>query len=179
MTCYFFDSDLITGVNNSESRGMYLKMNGSSNIKVIAMGNVLMKDDGIGIEVAKQIEEKLLEKNIQIIYAETDIQYSISNVKEDDHILILDAAYYGKEPGEITNLSLNAFVSKKKGYSQHNYSSLDLLKLYYPSIKGEIYAIEVKEVEFGLGLSQVLQEKLEVISKEILEEIERYIVRIN
>lgn len=175
----FFDSDLITGVNNSESRGMYLKMNRSSNIKVIAMGNVLMKDDGIGIEVAKKIEEKLLEKNIQVIYAETDIQYSISNVKEDDHILILDAACYGKEPGEITNLSMKAFVSKKKGYSQHNYSSLDLLKLYYPNIKGEIYAIEVKEVEFGFGLSQVLQEKLEVISKEILEEIERYIVRIN
>ena len=144
--------------------------NKCSNIKVIAMGNVLMKDDAIGIEVAKDIEEKLLEKGIEVIYGETDVQYSISNVQEDDYIFILDAAYYGKDPGEITCLPLNTFVSKKKGYSQHNYSFLDLLKLYYPNVKGEIFAIEVKEVEFGFGLSSVLQEKLKVISKEILEQ---------
>jgi hydrogenase maturation protease len=141
------------------------------------MGNILMKDDGIGIEIAKNIEEKLLEKGIKVIYGETDVQYSISNVQEDDYIFILDAAYYGKKPGEITRLPLDIFVSKKKGYSQHSYNFLDLLKLYYPSIKGEIYGIEVKEVEFGFGLSAALQEKLKVISKEILDEIETYIIR--
>jgi len=152
-------------------------VNRSSNIKVIAMGNVLMKDDAIGIEVAKDIEEKLLEKGIKVVYAETDVQYGISNVQEDDYIFILDAAYYGKDPGEITCLPLSSFVSKKKGYSQHNYSFLDLLKLYYTNVKGEIFAIEVKDVEFGFGLSSVLQEKLKAISKEILEQIEKYTVK--
>jgi hydrogenase maturation protease len=151
--------------------------NRSSNIKVIAMGNVLMKDDAIGIEVAKDIEEKLLEKGIEVVYAETDVQYGISNVQEDDYIFILDAAYYGRDPGEITCLPLSGFVSKKKRYSQHNYSFLDLLKLYYTNVKGEIFAIEVKDVEFGFGLSYVLQEKLKAISKEILEQIEKYIVK--
>ena len=150
--------------------------NRRSNIKVIAIGNVLMKDDGVGIEVGKEIEEKLFKKGIKVIYGETDVQYSISSVQKDDYIFILDAAYYGKEPGEITCLPLNAVIPKKKGYSQHNYSFLDLLKLYYPSIKGEIYAIEVKEVEFGFGLSSVLQEKLEGISKEILDKIEKSII---
>lgn len=147
------------------------------NIKVIAMGNVLMKDDGIGIEAAKEIEERLLEKGIKVIYGETDVQYSISNVHEEDYLFILDAASYGKEPGEITYLPLNTFVSKKKGCSQHNYSFLDLLKLYYPSVKGKICAIEVKEIEFGFGLSSVLLEKLEVISKGILSEIEIHIFK--
>lgn len=164
-------------VNNLEIREIDKGIKKSPNIKVIAMGNVLMKDDAIGIEAAKEIEEKLLEKGIKVIYGETDVQYSISNVQKDDYIFILDAAYYGREPGEITRLPLNAFVLKKKGYSQHNYSFLDLLKLYYPSVKGEIYAIEVKEVEFSFGLSTVLQEKLQIISKEILDEIERYIVK--
>lgn len=164
-------------VNNFESKEIDIVRNRRSNIKVIAMGNVLMKDDAIAIEVGKKIEEKLLEKSIKVIYGETDVQYSISNVQRDDYIFILDAAYYGKEPGEITCLPLNAFISKKKGYSQHNYSFLDLLKLYYPSVKGEIYAIEAKEVEFGFGLSSVLHEKLEVISKEILAKIEKSIIK--
>ena len=143
--------------------------------KVIAMGNTLMKDDAIGIEVAKEIEEKLLEKGIEVIYGETDVQYSISNVQEDDYIFILDAAYYGQNPGEISSLLLNNFVSTKKVYSAHSYSFIDLLKLYYPSVKGVIYAIEIKEVEFGIGLSSVMQEKLKVISEEILDKIEESI----
>lgn len=141
------------------------------------MGNILMKDDAIGIEVAKVIEERLWERRIEVIYAETDVQYGISNIKEDVHVLVLDAACYGKNPGEVTCLPLSTFISKKKGCSQHNYNFLDLLKLYYPSIKGEIYAIEVDNVEFGFGLSSVLQEKVDIISKEILEQIEKYIIK--
>jgi hydrogenase maturation protease len=160
-------------LNSSESKDIQEET--SFNIKVIALGSILMKDDAIGIEVAKCIEESLLQKGIEVIYAETDVQYGISNIQEDSHIIVLDAACYGKNPGEITCLPLNNFISKKKGCSQHNYSFLDLIKLYYPSIKGEIYAIEVKEVEFGFGLSQVLQEKLEGISKKILGKIEKYI----
>ena len=166
-----------TDINSFQNKKEDIPGNECTNINVIAMGNILMKDDGIGIEVAKSIEERLLEIGIEVIYAETDVQYGISNIKENDHILVLDAAYYGKEAGEITCLPLNAYISKKKGYSQHSYSFLDLLKLYYHSIKGEIYAIEVKNIEFGFGLSSVLEEKLEVITKEILEHIEKYIVR--
>ncbi|MFW2488135.1 hydrogenase maturation protease [Clostridium chromiireducens] len=161
-------------MNIHENREITIR-NRSSDIKVIAIGNMLMRDDAIGIEVAKGIEEKLLEKEIEVIYAETDAQYGISNIEKDDYIFVLDAAYYGKEPGEITCLPLNDFISKKKGYSQHNYGFLDLLKLYYPSVKGEICAIEVKEVEFGIGLSSALQEKLKVISKDVLDKIEKYI----
>ncbi|WP_315072106.1 hydrogenase maturation protease [uncultured Clostridium sp.] len=166
-----------TAVNGFESKEADTHKNACSNIKVIAMGNILMKDDAIGIEVAKVIEERLLERGIEVIYVETDVQYGISNVQEDDYILVLDSACYGKEPGEITCFPLSAYVSKKKGYSQHNYSFLDLLKLYYPSTKGDVYAIEVKEVEFGFGLSSALQEKLEAISKEILKRIEKYIIK--
>lgn len=139
--------------------------------KVIAIGNVLMKDDGIGIEVTKKIEEKLKERDIQVIYGETDIEYSISNIEEKDYVFILDAACYGKNPGDITNLSLDIFRYEKKGCSQHDYSFLALLKTYYPHIKGEVYGIEVNEVEFEYGLSSELQNKLMNISKEILNKI--------
>ncbi|MDF2884683.1 MAG: hydrogenase maturation protease [Clostridiaceae bacterium] len=163
--------------NSSDRKEVDIHRDTSSNIKVIAMGNILMKDDAIGIEVAKCIEERLLEIGIEVIYAETDVQCGISNIQENVHIIVLDAARYGKNPGGITCLPLSNFISKKEGCSQHNYSFLDLLKLYYPSIKGEILAIEVKEVEFGFGLSFVLQEKLEVISKEVLEQIKKYIIK--
>lgn len=146
-------------------------------IKVIAMGNILMKDDAIGIEVAKEMQEKLLEKGIEVILGETDVQYSISQIKHNDYIFVLDAACYGQNPGEVTCFQLNSFTSNKKDYLQHSYNFLDLLKIYYPNIHGEIYAIEVNEVGFGLGLSSVLQEKLKLISQEIFIKIEKSIIK--
>ena len=144
-------------------------------IKVIAIGNILMRDDGIAIEVTKEIEETLLEKRIEVIYGETNLQYSISSVEEEDYIIILDGTCYGKIPGEIISFTLNTFISNKKSYSQHSYSFLDLLKLYYPNINGEVYGIKVKEVEFGFGLSSVMKEKVKDIAKEILSKIEKVI----
>lgn len=55
---------------------------------------------------------------------------------------------------------------------------MDLLKLFYPSVKGQIYGIEVNDVEIGFGLSEELQEKLEVISQKILDEIEIYVLKL-
>jgi hydrogenase maturation protease len=142
------------------------------NMKVIAIGNILMKDDAIAIEVAREIEEELLEKGIEVIYGETDFEYCISRTSEEDYIVILDAAHFGKEPGEVTFLPLNSFAFKKNGYTQHGYSFLDLITLFYPHIQGEICAIEIHEVEFGNGLSPSLQGKLKGICKEILSKID-------
>jgi hydrogenase maturation protease len=141
-------------------------------MKVIAIGNILMKDDAIAIEVAKVMESLLFEKGIEVIYGETDFEYSISRIRDEDYIFILDAAHFGKSPGEITYLPLNSFILKKKGYTQHSYNFIDLLKLFYPQIQGLICAIEIQEVEFEVGLSAVLQEKLKGISEEILNKID-------
>lgn len=141
-------------------------------IKVIALGNVLMKDDGVGIEVARKIQKKLYGGNIEVIFGETDISYSISKVKEDDYIFVIDAANYGRNSGEVSCISLDSFTSSKEESFQHNYSFLDLVKLYYPNIKGRIYGIEANEVGFGMGLSLILKNKLEFISEEILKDME-------
>jgi hydrogenase maturation protease len=141
-------------------------------IKLIAIGNSLMKDDGIGIEVARQIEEKLIEKGIEVIYGETDFQYCFSKLEEEDFIFVLDAACYGKNPGEVSITKLNDFACRKKNYTQHSYSFLDLLRLYYPSIQGRVIVIEINEVQFDFGLSSVLQEKLKGISEEVLNRID-------
>jgi hydrogenase maturation protease len=141
------------------------------NLKLIAMGNVLMKDDGIGIFTAKAMEEELKGKGIEVIYGETDFGYCISKVKDSDTVIILDAANYGKDPGEISIIPLNNYTPNRNGYTQHSYNLLDILKLYYPNLEGDILAIEVKEITFGFGLTQELQKK----KKDIIREIFNYV----
>jgi len=145
-------------------------------VKLIAMGNVLMKDDAIGIEVAKELEEKLIKRDVEVIYGETDFEYCFSKVQEKDFIFVLDAACFGKKIGEVTVIPLDSFVPNKNKHTQHNDSFLDLLKLCYKNIEGVIITIEIKEVEFNFGLSTVLQERLKDISEEVLTKIEEILV---
>lgn len=141
------------------------------NIKVIAIGNTLMEDDGAAIIVMKKIQKVLLKNNIKVINAETDFEYCISLIEENDFIIFLDAAYYNKAPGELTVISIKKYNSKKKYYTQHSLSIIDLIKLYYKNVNGYIIGIEIAEVNFKLGLSRELQEKIEMISKNVLKEI--------
>ncbi|MBC2581710.1 hydrogenase maturation protease [Clostridium sp. DJ247] len=140
-------------------------------VKAIAIGNTLMEDDGIGIAVAEKIKEELINNNVEVIIGETDFQYCISLIEDGDFIFVVDAAYYGKNPGEITIGTLENYKYEKNYFTQHSYSAIDLIKLYYKSVKGYIIGIEVNSVSFKLGLSKELESKIHIISKEVLENI--------
>lgn len=141
-------------------------------IKVIAIGNTLMEDDGIAIIAVEKIREKLINNNIEVIIGETDFEYCISSIEEGDFLFIIDASYYGKNPGEITVSNLENCGCEKKVYTQHSYSVIDLIKLYYKYVRGYIVAIEISNVSFKLGLSKELESKIQLISEEILQYIE-------
>lgn len=137
--------------------------------KLIALGNVLMRDDGIAIEVARRIEDILRKKGIEVIYGETDYGYCITRINENDHILLLDAACIGKNPGEVTVLPLDCTKSYYRKANHHDYSLIDLLGIYFPSVNAEIIAIEVNEVNIYIGLSNLLKERINEISKTVLD----------
>lgn len=141
-------------------------------IKVIAVGNTLMEDDGIAIVVLEKLKEKLIDRNIEAIIGETDFQYCISSIEDGDFIFFIDAVYYGKNPGAIIVNPLEKYRYKKKYYTQHSYSVFDLIKLYFKDISGYIIGIEIGEINFMYGLSKALQNNVDIISENVLKEID-------
>lgn len=140
-------------------------------IKAIAVGNTLMEDDGIAIVVLEKLKEKLIKRNVEVIIGETDFGYCISSIDDGDFVLFIDAVYCGKKPGEITLIPLEKYRYRKKYYTQHSYSVIDLLKLYFKNVSGYIIGIEIGEISFRYGLSSTLESKVEVISENVLKEI--------
>lgn len=136
--------------------------------KLIAVGNVLMKDDGIAIAVARLLEKDLTQLGIQVYYAETDIGYCMDIIETGDYLIILDAADCDKQPGEISVFSWNDYRSGYIRGTPHEINIADLLQLYAIDVDGIILAIEMKEISFGYGLSPELNEKLEMISKNLV-----------
>lgn len=141
-------------------------------IKVIAVGNTLMEDDGIAIVVLEKLKEKLIKRNVEVIIGETDFGYCISSIDDGDFVLFIDAVYCGKKPGEITVIPLEKYKYKKKYYTQHSYSIFDLIKLYFKIINGYIIGIEIEEISFSYGLSSTLENNIDMISENVLKEID-------
>lgn len=140
-------------------------------VKAIAIGNTLMEDDGVAIVALEKIKGELIKKNIEVIIGETDFGYSLSLIEDGDFIFFIDAVYYGKKPGEITVISLEKYKGQKKYYTQHDCSIVDLMKLYFKNINGYIIGIEIGEISFKYGLSNVIKNNIDAISNKVLKEI--------
>lgn len=144
-------------------------------IKVIGIGNRLMMDDGIAIAVLESIRNKLESMGIQVIIGETDFQFCFHQLKEDDFVIILDAAYFGAVAGSLHACELQeAITAYGETNSQHDMSIFDLMRLYSKPLKGYFIGIEIAEAELGCELSETIKTKFNAICIEV----ERFIFEI-
>ncbi|WP_291565357.1 MULTISPECIES: hydrogenase maturation protease [unclassified Clostridium] len=144
--------------------------------KVIAIGNRIMMDDAIGIKIVESLKEDLEQLGFSIVLGETDIDYTLNEINEEDFIIIVDSSLMGKNPGSISVSSLNNIKEyNEKIYSLHQMSlvkvlsSSDLFK-----IDGLLITIEASEINFGMELSRILKNKFEAIKNKVLKEITVY-----
>ncbi|MHB1152381.1 MAG: hydrogenase maturation protease [Eubacteriales bacterium] len=151
-------------------------------MKLIAIGNIFMKDDSIGILTAEYLKDKFDEKDIEIIIAETDYQYGFDLIGEDDFIIILDSLYMENNPGSIHVFKLSdALKTPVYNRGQHDMNIIDIMKLYNKEYRGYIIGIEAAEIDFGNELSPVLNEKFpeiclktEILLREFLKEEQNF-----
>ena len=102
-------------------------------VKVFGIGNILLKDDGIGVRLARNIKRRVDKDNIneiEVFIGETDYLYCLENINDDEFIIILDSTYFGINPGEITFKKLeecDKLISKE--ITAHETSLLSLVRL--------------------------------------------------
>jgi hydrogenase maturation protease len=138
------------------------------NTKVIAIGNPIMSDEGIAIKVAENLKQSFKTNNIEVIIGETDVDYCIDNIKEDDFLFIVDATYYGIVPGSLTLIPLNKSIPYlTDSYSQHELSLINELKKNGNIPLGYIIGIEVDEIKFDPNLSVSLTKKFDKICSKV------------
>lgn len=145
-------------------------------IKVIALGNLLMKDDAIALEVSKKLKPFLDSVNIPLITAETDVNYALSSINESDFLFIIDAAFIDIPIGEIYCYSLSSLHTKNDCFLfTHDESLLYMLPLYFKNIDGFFIAISVENVSFEVGISEKLEKNIDKIVVKIKEAIKTVI----
>jgi hydrogenase maturation protease len=140
---------------------------------VLGMGNVLLRDEGIGCHVVHALEGIPL-PDVEIIDGGTcpDVLQLVENA---DKLVIVDAVRGGGTPGQIYRFHPEDITLAQKPFlSLHDVGlvdSLRLMQLWRNIGEAVIIGVEPKEISWGLELSPELQEKMPQIIGTILSEL--------
>ncbi len=139
---------------------------------VLGIGNVLLKDEGIGCHVVRALKEIPL-CNVRVIEGGTSP--NILFLEDAAKLIVVDAAKGGGVPGEVYRFRLDDIALEQKPFlSLHDIGLIDnllLMRLLHNIGETIIIGVEPKEIEWSLELSPELQEKIPRIVETILAEL--------
>nr|WP_259472933.1 hydrogenase maturation protease [Clostridium estertheticum] len=128
-----------------------------------------MMDDGVALLILDKIKKRLEDKGIETIIGETDVEFCFSLLNELDVFYIMDSTYYGNVPGTVTFKSLDDIKKfKDNSRSIHSLGLIDLINMYRMDIKGYFIGIEISNIDINLGLSNILQGRVEDVSQKVI-----------
>ncbi|NJE06172.1 hydrogenase maturation protease [Thermococcus sp. M36] len=142
---------------------------------ILALGNELMRDDGVGLKAGRM----LIERGCNVLEVGTDIFRLSSHYKGEERLIIIDAILSEKfQPGEIVHLKGEEVFEKMKGEirSAHFMGAIDGLKLLMALderlSKADIHFIGVvaKEIDLGMELSEEVEKALPEVVR-LVEEL--------
>jgi len=143
-------------------------------IAVVGIGNILLKDEGVGCHVAHALEEIPL-PDVKVIDGGTSPNV-MQPIEDADKLIVVDAVRGGGIPGEVYRFQLDDVTLERKAFlSLHDISLIDnllLMRGLYSIGEITIIGVEPKEIEWGLELSPEVREKLPQIVEIILAELD-------
>jgi hydrogenase maturation protease len=150
---------------------------GSPRITVLGVGNLLLKDEGVGVHLVQKLTDAVDDANVKIVDAGTYPDFPFLVDDSTDKLIIVDAVKAGNKPGTIYRFNLDDIdLDSTLPISLHEMGVLDSLKtmaLFDRSPKSTvIIGIEPKTIDFGLELSLEIEGKLPKIISLVLKEIE-------
>jgi hydrogenase maturation protease len=140
---------------------------------VLGIGNVLLKDEGIGCHVTNALADIPL-SDVSIIDGGTcpDVWQFIGDT---DKLIIVDAVKAGGVPGQIYRFHPGDITLEQKPLlSAHDLGLADnlmLMRLWHNIGETVIIGVEPKDINWGLELSPELQGKMSQIIDTVLSEL--------
>lgn len=146
-------------------------MEKETKLKIIAVGNDLYGDDGIGNAVLNALSQIPEMKEIELIDGATDALGLIDHFEGTEHIIIVDAAQMGEKPGTVKVFSREDVKLKIKmdHLSVHGISLAETFDIAQAvdslPEKITIIGIEPKNIGISETLSDVVTKSIpEVVS---------------
>ena len=145
-------------------------------VKIIAGGNMLRGDDGVGPVVLERLRGMQMPENVTLINAGSDPLDAIAHILDSDKAVIIDAAGMNREPGCIELLrpeNLRMAVNSAP-VSTHMYGLAEGIELARAvGFKTDIRIIGIQPENTGASesLSPAVAARIPDVIKLVLEEV--------
>jgi hydrogenase maturation protease len=139
---------------------------------VLGLGNLLNRDEGLGVQALKRLDAFLGEQSQVELLDGGVLGLNLLMIVEDcSHLLILDAVNVGKAPGTIVELSKDQIpLYSGVQLSQHQVTFQEVLGL--ANIRGNLpynlhlIGIQPEDLSIGLEMSPIVEQAIpEVVSR--------------
>ena len=142
------------------------------------MGNLLLKDEGIGVHIAHALQRTPSSGNVELeVIDGGTLPDAPLAFEEVDKLIVVDAVQAGGEPGEIYRFRPEDIrLDDRILTSLHQISLLEnlwLMEQFRQKPKNVvIIGIEPEDMNWGLELSTKLQQRTPQIIRVVLEEVD-------
>jgi len=150
-----------------------------NNLAVIAIGNELMGDDGVGPVILKILSEKDIPESVDLIDGGTGGISLLHIVKNYGKVIFIDCADFGGAPGEIrvfTPLEINS-VKEMRRYSLHEVDLMEVIRLSQKIGEAPehilLIAVQPKRVNMNMRLSLEVATAIPQAVKEVISQIKK------
>lgn len=149
-----------------------------SKILVLGVGNSILRDEGLGVHLARRLREEELPPQVEVYDGGTQGLELLGYLDDVAGLIIVDCIKAGAEPGTIFRFEPHEVevIPKEYKLSFHDLGIYDFLQvaaaldMLPPTV---IVGMEPAEVTWGETLSPVVEARLDVLKEVVLKEIER------
>lgn len=144
-------------------------------VLLLGVGNVLMGDEGVGVEVVRSIADGPLPEGVAYLDGGTGSLQLLGPLLAADRVVLVDATADGRPPGTVSRLTPRFSDDYPPRMTAHDIGLKDLLDAFYlmgrePRVTLFTISIEFPQ-EIGVGLSPEIREALPGIVARIREEL--------
>jgi len=152
-------------------------------IVIIGVGNLLLKDEGVGIHVIEELQKEDLPSEVMVLDGGVGGIGLLDFFRGASKVLLIDAADIDLEPGAVVRFSPEEVKGKKESprFSAHEVGLWEVLELakaldHYPP-EVIIIGVQPKEISWGTDLTPEVQAAVPKVLEAVFKEIQASITR--
>ena len=148
-------------------------------ILVLGLGNLVLKDEGVGIHAVQRMQRDTLPEGIDILDGGTGGIFMIGTLQQYDHVIMIDATLDTNPPGTVRRLKPKYSTDYPRLMSAHEIGLKDMIDAmivqdHIPDI--DLVIVSARDVqEIGMELSPPVEKALPKIMdmvNEIIQELQ-------
>jgi hydrogenase maturation protease len=146
-------------------------------ILILGIGNILLRDEGVGVHVVQKMRDMDLPPGIDLMDGGTMGLDLLFYIEDREKVIVIDTVSAGDPPGTIYRFTDESLVQNKPFLrTAHGIDFTDVIKtaeLLKTKPKEIIFVgIEPADMSEGIGLSDIIAQRVPTLIKMVLKEID-------